>query len=135
MKIRAVVHGTDEHSVVRETVLNANKKSPLPVSRPVIPIIVKTRTVAQFDQLMDEIEAMEAEFSVKMPIVHGGIGPVTPNDMIHAEIERKYSNCDVLAVDTTVLPQCRSDTVDVVAFATINDTVNHLRRIVGRKRL
>ena len=69
----------------------------LPESAPVVPIILKADTTSMFSSLMDELEDLSRFFKMKLPIVHGGIGHVKPNDVNHAEIERKYGYCPIYA--------------------------------------
>jgi hypothetical protein len=130
-KIRTAVHGSSVDEIVGKLRVPEN---PLPKSLPVIPLIIKTKSTSQFDQILDELENLESEFNVKIPVVHGGIGPVTPNDLIHAEIESKYSTCGVYALDTIVLPQCASDTVHVTQFDSVNDLVSAVRMRAAKTR-
>ena len=110
--------------------------APLPQSVPVIPLIVKTRTVSEFDALLDELELLETQFGMKLPVVQGGIGPVTPNDLVHAEIEAKFSPCPVYSMGVDVLPQCRSDVSEVIRFESVGDVVSEIRsRILRVKRI
>ncbi|CAE7937938.1 unnamed protein product, partial [Symbiodinium necroappetens] len=54
----------------------------------VIPIILKTKSVSQFDMLMEEIDRVQESYGVRIVIVHGGLGPVIPKDIVHAEVEK-----------------------------------------------
>jgi hypothetical protein len=132
-RIRGIVHNnvdTDETTT----------SEPLPVSQPVFPLIIKTESVSQFDAILDKLEEMEETHQVKLPVVHGGIGPVTPNDLVHAEIESKYSPCPVYAVGTSVSPEAGSgqaghDT-SIQEFETIADVISAIRgRIIRFRRL
>jgi translation initiation factor IF-2 len=87
--------------------------------------------------VLDELEQLEAEFEVKIPVVHGGIGPVSPNDVVHAEIESKYGPCCIYVVGGAgVLPQATSDAgISIVDFESVDDLVGHVRdRILTVKR-
>ena len=108
----------------------------LPVSKPVIPVIVKTKSVSQFDAVLDELEALETKFGVKIPVVHGGIGPVSPTDVVHAEIESKFGPCCIYTLQVETLPECRTNTgVDVVPTDCVEDLVGHVRgRIANLKK-
>lgn len=44
--------------------------------RPVLAIILKTKNLGLFDAIQDELAKLEEEFGMRLPIVHGGIGPV-----------------------------------------------------------
>ena len=108
----------------------------LPVSQPVVPVIVKTKSVSQFDAVLDELEALEKEFGVKIPVVHGGIGPVCPTDVVHAEVESKFGPCCIYTLEVETLPECRTNTgVDVVPTENLEDLIGHVRgRIIGLKK-
>ncbi len=54
--------------------------------------------------MQQELTKLEDELQVRLPIVHGGIGPVTPNDLRHAEIERKYGYSPVYTFLSGVHP-------------------------------
>jgi hypothetical protein len=109
---------------------------PLPIAKPVIPVIVKTKSVSQFDAVLDELELLEKEFGVKVPVVHGGIGPVCPTDVVHAEIESKFGPCSIYSLDVEALPECQSNTgIDVVDTESVDDLIGHVRvRIANLKR-
>lgn len=47
---------------------------------------------------------LQIETGMRLPVVHGGIGPVIPRDIVHAEIERVYGYCPVYALQVSVLP-------------------------------
>jgi len=73
---------------------------PRPLPRrnlPVVPLILKTRNVGQFDVIMDEVERVQDEQGCQIVIVHGGIGPVIPRDVVHAEVEKYYGFCPIYA--------------------------------------
>ncbi|KFG52174.1 elongation factor Tu GTP binding domain-containing protein [Toxoplasma gondii FOU] len=71
---------------------------------PVIPVILRTDVVGTFDVLLDEMEKLQAEFGMRIPVVHGGIGPVVPRDVVHAEVEKTYGYCPIYAFKVPVLP-------------------------------
>ena len=81
---------------------------PLPQSRPVLPVILKTKTVGMFDALLDEIERIEERFGLSIPVVHGGIGSICQNDVVHAEVEKNYGFCPVYGVQVAIHPSAKS---------------------------
>jgi translation initiation factor IF-2 len=100
----------------------------LPQKAPVVPVIVKTASVSEFDLVLDELESLEQQFNVKIPVVHGGIGPVTPNDVVHAEIESKFSPCPIYMVNTSALPQSVSKEVQLVTVENVSHLVSNVRQ-------
>lgn len=52
---------------------------------------------------MSDVHA-QAELRMRIPVVHGGIGPVKPRDVVHAEVERTYGYCPIYAFQVPVLP-------------------------------
>ena len=123
----------------RPTMVKASEQTssgPLPVSQPVVPVIVKTKSVSQFDAVLDELEALEKEFGVKIPVVHGGIGPVSPTDVVHAEVESKFGPCCIYTLEVETLPECRTNTgVDVIPTENMEDLIGHVRgRIMSLKK-
>jgi translation initiation factor IF-2 len=131
--LRMQIHGktgsvphTNVPAVVEE------KLEGLPERAPVIPLIVKTGSVSDFDSVLDELETLERTFGVKLPVVHGGIGPVSATDIVHAEIESKFSPCRVFSIKTSVLPDIDTSRVD--QLGSIAELVAEVRwRIVGLK--
>ncbi|SBS88050.1 translation initiation factor IF-2, putative [Plasmodium ovale] len=71
---------------------------------PVIPIIIRTNYVGMFDIFLDEFENLQKKYNVKISVVHGGIGPITPNDVVHAEVESNYGYCCIYAFNVKILP-------------------------------
>ena len=104
----------------------------LPESLPVIPLIIKTESVSQFDAILDEIEQMEKTHRVKLPVVHGGIGPVTPNDLVHAEIESGFSPCSVYAVGIGVVPEAQQSAGSEDRIVSFKDIPSVLTAITAR---
>ena len=100
---------------------------PLPTSLPVIPIIVKTGSVSDFDSVLDELELLQLEFNVKLPVVHGGIGPVTQNDIVHADIESKTSLCPIYMLNTSSLPHCTLNTAQLVNLSSVSELIADVR--------
>ncbi|CRH02373.1 translation initiation factor IF-2, putative [Plasmodium relictum] len=83
----------------------ANEEIKLPKkNRPVIPIIIRTNYVGMFDIFLNEFENLQNKYNVKISVVHGGIGPITPNDVVHAEVESNYGYCCIYAFQVKVLP-------------------------------
>mmetsp|Transcript_25401 Transcript_25401/g.70713 ORF Transcript_25401/g.70713 Transcript_25401/m.70713 type:complete len:993 (-) Transcript_25401:82-3060(-) len=97
---------------------------------PVLPLILKTRNVSQFDVLMDEVERLQQECGVRVVVVHGGLGPVIPKDVVHAEVEKHYGNCPIYAFQVGVHPvaegQAKKIGIDVYKFAVFTDLVGHV---------
>ena len=137
-EIRQLIHkgSIDEESSSPTKVVVPREEGgmTLPESKPVVPVIVKTRSVSVFDAVLDELEILEREFGVKIPVVHGGIGPVCSTDVVHAEIESKFGPCFIYSLDVETLPECRGNT-DIVNSESVEDLVGHVRgRIVGLKK-
>lgn len=68
---------------------------------------------------------------MRIPVVHGGIGPVAPRDIVHAEVERTYGYCPVYAFQVPVLPdavkQALVSKVIVKKFDVFTDLIQDLR--------
>lgn len=101
---------------------------PLPARGiPVVPMILKTKNVGQFDVLMDEVERVQNEFGVRVVIVHGGLGPVIPKDVIHAEVEKKYGFCPIYAFQVGTHPvaagHAEKESIDIRRFDVFTDLV------------
>lgn len=94
---------------------------------PLVPLILKTKTVGHFDVLMDELERLQDQYRVRVVIVHGGLGPVIPKDIIHAEIEKQYGFCPIYAFQVGVQPTARSqaevERIDIRRFDVFTDLV------------
>ena len=58
-------------------------------------IILKTKNQGLFEAVQEELKLLEEMYNVRLPLVHGGIGPVIPADVVHAEIEKKYGHCPI----------------------------------------
>ena len=139
-KVRQLVHGgvVDTGGSVGRSTGDSTVVSPtpLPSPYPVVSLIIKTKSLSQYESLLDAIEFMESDLSVKLPIVHGGIGPVTPTDIIHCEIERKHDpTCRVYALDTGLLPHVGSGEVSVESFHSTDALIQEIRmRVIALKR-
>ncbi len=120
--------------IVQEKPACEEKEAGLPESLPVFALIVKTQSVSEFDALLDQLETLETCFRVKLPVVHGGIGPVTPNDLVHAEIESKYSPCPVYAVNVGLVPEAKSAESNVLELPCVEDVVDRVRSRILRFR-
>lgn len=101
---------------------------PLPAKHAlVVPMILKTKSISQFDVLMDEIEQLQTIYGVRIAIVHGGLGPVSPKDVIHAEIEKQYGFCPIYAfqvgVHAVAFGQADKASVDIRRFDVFTDLV------------
>ncbi|GBE62241.1 translation initiation factor [Babesia ovata] len=83
------------------------------MGRPVIPVILRANFVGTFDALLDGFEALEKKHRVRIPVVHGGLGSVSPNDIVQADIGNKFGHCPVYAFQVPVLN-------DAVKHAVIN---------------
>lgn len=75
-----------------------------PKNCPVIPIILRTNYVGMFDIFLDEFEKLQKQYNVKIAVVHGGVGPITPTDVVHAEVESEFGYCCIYAFQVKVLP-------------------------------
>ncbi|CDR97688.1 small GTP-binding and elongation factor Tu GTP binding domain containing protein, putative [Babesia bigemina] len=83
------------------------------MGRPVIPVILRANFVGTFDALLDGFEALEKKHRVRIPVVHGGLGSVSPNDIVQADIGNKFGHCPVYAFQVPVLN-------DAIKHAVIN---------------
>ncbi|KJP90026.1 hypothetical protein AK88_00195 [Plasmodium fragile] len=108
-----------------------------PKNCPVIPIIIRTNYVGMFDIFLDEFENLQKIHNVKISVVHGGIGPITPNDVVHAEVESNFGYCCIYAFQVKVLPDSVKQSVlsnivikqfDVFTDL-IDDVVNRIKNI------
>ncbi|VUZ98659.1 translation initiation factor IF-2, putative [Plasmodium vivax] len=108
-----------------------------PKNCPVIPIIIRTNYVGMFDIFLDEFENLQKMHNVKISVVHGGIGPITPNDVVHAEVESNFGYCCIYAFQVKVLPDSVKQSVlsnivikqfDVFTDL-IDDVVNRIKNI------
>lgn len=107
---------------------------PLPQqNRPVVSMILKAKTMGQFEVLMDEAEKVEEDYRVRVVIVHGGLGPVIPKDVVHAEVEKRYGYCPIYAFQVGVNPvavgQADKEGIDIRRYDVFTDLVAD---IVGR---
>ncbi|CAD2113129.1 hypothetical protein YYG_00132 [Plasmodium vinckei petteri] len=107
---------------------------------PVIPIIIRTNYVGMFDIFLDEFENIQNKYNVKISVVHGGIGPVTPNDVVHAEVETNYGYCCIYAFHVKVLPdsvkQAVLSNIVIKQFDVFTDVIDDIvKRIKNIKAL
>lgn len=101
-----------------------------PKDAPVVPMILKTKSISQFDVLMDEIDNIQSEFGIRIAIVHGGLGPVIPKDVIHAEVEKQYGFCPIYAFQVGANPvaigQADKSSIDIRRFDVFTDLLADL---------
>eukprot|EP00397_Hematodinium_sp_SG-2012_P008992 GEMP01009064.1.p1 GENE.GEMP01009064.1~~GEMP01009064.1.p1 ORF type:complete len:843 (+),score=244.17 GEMP01009064.1:195-2531(+) len=71
---------------------------------PVISVILKTKNMGTFDTIMSEFDTLGEKYGMRIPIVHGGIGPVAPRDVVHGEVEQKYGYCPIYAFQVGTHP-------------------------------
>lgn len=114
-------------------------KPGLPVSLPVISLIVKTKSISQYESVLDELEAIEFEFDVKLPIVYGGIGPVCLNDVLHAQIEQRAAvgkiDFAIYTIGVDPLVGAAGEGVHVVKFKSVAQLGDEIRmRAIALKR-
>lgn len=107
---------------------------------PVIPIIIRTSYLGMFDIFLEEFEKLQKEYNVKVSVVHGGIGPITPNDVIHAEVENEFGYCCIYAFQVKVLPdsvkQALLSKVVIKQFDVFTDLLDDVvKRITNIKTL
>ncbi|CDJ42071.1 hypothetical protein ETH_00011260 [Eimeria tenella] len=131
-EVNQLINGEDEKPLESSTDKQEIKTIPAPPKdAPVVPVILRTRYVGSFDLLMDEFEKIEVEMGMRIPVVHGGIGPVAPRDIVHAEVERSYGYCPVYAFQVPVLPdavkQALVSKVIVKKFDVFTDLIQDLR--------
>ncbi|GFE53848.1 translation initiation factor [Babesia ovis] len=86
------------------------------MGRPVIPVILRANFVGSFDALLDGFELLERKYNVRIPVVHGGLGAVSPSDVVQADIGNKFGHCPVYAFQVPVL-------TDAAKHAVINHVV------------
>ncbi|KAL8433247.1 hypothetical protein ACSSS7_004032 [Eimeria intestinalis] len=104
-EVRRHLAGEEEEREEEQGEARQGKLIPAPPKdAPVVPVILRTRYVGSFDVMLDEFEKLEAEMRMRIPVVHGGIGPVIPRDVVHAEVERTYGYCPIYAFQVPVLP-------------------------------
>ncbi|KAL8446856.1 hypothetical protein Emag_004617 [Eimeria magna] len=104
-EVRRYLAGEEKAEEERQREAGEGKVIPAPPKdAPVVPVILRTRYVGSFDVMLDEFEKLEAEMRMRIPVVHGGIGPVIPRDVVHAEVERTYGYCPIYAFQVPVLP-------------------------------
>ncbi|PHJ16336.1 elongation factor tu gtp binding domain-containing protein [Cystoisospora suis] len=111
-----------------------------PRDAPVIPIILRTDVVGTFDVVLDELEKLQEEVGMRIPVVHGGVGPVIPRDIVHAEVERTYGYCPVYAFKVPVLPdavkQALVTSIVIKRFDVFTDLIQDVReRCTNVRRL
>ncbi|CAK0795885.1 unnamed protein product [Prorocentrum cordatum] len=110
---------------------------------PIVSMILKTRSVTQFDVLMDEVERVQEQYGIRIVIVHGGLGPVIIKDVTHAEVEKGYGFCPIYAFQVGVHPdaaaQADSQQIDVRRFSVFTDLIadvaNRCERIDRKEAL
>ncbi|SOV81069.1 translation initiation factor IF-2, putative [Plasmodium sp. gorilla clade G3] len=107
---------------------------------PVIPIIIRTNYVGIFDIFLDEFENLQKKYNVKISVVHGGIGPITPNDVVHAEVESHFGYCCIYAFQVKVLPdsvkQAVLSNIVIKQFDVFTDLIDDIvKRITNIKAL
>lgn len=98
--------------------IKPNKMPGLPkitpsTGRPVITLILRANFVGTFDALLDGLEELEKKYHVRISLVHGGLGPIVPGDIVQADIGNKFNFCPVYAFQVPVLN-------DAVKHAVIN---------------
>ncbi|SJK86435.1 Translation initiation factor IF-2 [Babesia microti strain RI] len=98
----------------------------------VVSVIMRTSFVGSLDMLLDGFEKIENEFGVRIPLVHGGIGPIGPTDVIHAEIENRLSrNVPIYAFQVPILADAVKhailNKVTIIKFDLFSDLLDHLR--------
>ncbi|KAF4682527.1 hypothetical protein FOZ60_010433 [Perkinsus olseni] len=122
--------------------LDLTEYEDLPEAKLVLPVILKTQSVNVFDGIMDEIEMIEKEFNMRIPIVHGGVGPVLKKDVEHTVVERDYGYCPIYTVQVGVHPTARQHAEDcnvpVKNFDVFTDLLEDIRSrcklVIERKR-
>merc|ERR1712194_30621 len=113
---------------------------PLPQNLPVVPIILKAKSMSQFEVLQDEIEKVQESYGVRVVIVHGGLGPVIPKDVVHAEVEKRYGYCPIYAfqvgVNSMAVGHADKEQIDIRHFDVftelVADVVNRCERMRGK---
>ncbi|SCP03237.1 translation initiation factor IF-2, putative [Plasmodium malariae] len=138
-EINAYLYGEKNEKADDNTnAVDQNEDIKLPEKNcPVIPIIIRTNYVGMFDIFLDEFENIQKKYNVKISVVHGGIGPITPNDVVHAEVESNYGYCCIYAFHVKILPDSVKQAVlsnivikqfDVFTDL-IDDVVNRIKNV------
>lgn len=83
------------------------------LGKPVLPVILRANFVGTFDALLDGFDELEKKYDVRISVVHGGLGPIVPGDIVQADIGNKFSFCPVYAFQVPVLN-------DAIKHAVIN---------------
>ncbi|XP_953582.1 uncharacterized protein TA09625 [Theileria annulata] len=102
----AVVTKTGESS----TFVDTNTKGtvgPSTVTVPVtgkkiIPIILRVNYMSILEIILNGIEEIEKEYNVRIPLIHGGIGPIIPIDIVQAQIGNKFTYCPVYSFQVPI---------------------------------
>eukprot|EP00913_Durusdinium_trenchii_P008605 g8080.t1 len=99
--------------------------------------------------LMEEIERVGAIAGLRIVIVHGGLGPVIPKelrffkrrtsrpeDVVHAEVEKRYGYCPIYAFQVGVNPaasgQAAAEQIDIRRFNVFTELLEDLMERCGR---
>lgn len=103
----------------------------IPRNAPVLGMMVKTRNLSLFEAVHGELKKLEREFQIRLPIVHGGTGPVIPDDISHAIIEKKFGKVPIYAllVDThsDAAKEARKRKIEIKTYKVLPQMVADIR--------
>jgi len=133
-KVFGIADDGEEETAVEEDKAKADFEEEREAVRPlppkgaqVVSMILKTKTVSQFDVLLDEVERVQENYGLRVVVVHGGLGPVIPKDVVHAEIEKGYGFCPIYAFQVGVNPvagsQAEKERIDIRRFDVFSELV------------
>ena len=133
-KVRAAIHGRTQNTGKLE---KSDSISPenfndncLPQGKPVVPIILKTDSVALFDAILDELEILQDRYGISLPVVHGGIGNVNTADIYHAEVEKNYGLCPVYALGVSISgvasERASRSRIRIMSFGVFTEVLDHI---------
>ena len=119
-EIRSVIYDREASEITTET----------PRPRPIMPVILKTRSVAVFNALLDEIEVIESTYGLSIPVVHGGVGNVNVKDVDHAEVEKNYGYCPIYSLGVSISSKAETlatkGNIGVFKFDVFTEVLDHI---------
>jgi hypothetical protein len=71
-------------------------------AKPVVAVILKCDSEGLFNGILDQLEELEKQLHVKIPVVHGGVGNVRSEDVDHGIAEKQFGYCPIYALNVAV---------------------------------
>uniref|UniRef100_A0A3B0MHX5 50S ribosome-binding GTPase/Elongation factor Tu GTP binding domain/Translation-initiation factor 2, putative n=1 Tax=Theileria annulata TaxID=5874 RepID=A0A3B0MHX5_THEAN len=68
----------------------------------IIPIILRVNYMSILEIILNGLEEIEKEYNVRIPLIHGGIGPIIPIDIVQAQIGNKFTYCPVYSFQVPI---------------------------------